>query len=57
MAAPLDSRQNNNTAQRFGTATYLPMADGATYHVSLNTPGLFARPMNAAARRAVKDWE
>ncbi|MGH8273881.1 MAG: cation/multidrug efflux pump [Gammaproteobacteria bacterium] len=41
----------------YGTATYLPMADGALYHVSLSTTGLLARPANAAARRAVKNWE
>lgn len=41
----------------YGTATYLPMADGAVYHVSLSTTGLLARPANAAAERAVRNWE
>jgi hypothetical protein len=34
----------------YGSATYLPMADGATYEVSLTQSGLVARPQNAAAR-------
>lgn len=41
----------------YGSGTYLPMADGAEYRVSLSTTGLLARPANAAARKAVKDWE
>ena len=41
----------------YGTATYLPMHDGAAYKVSLSTTGLLARPANAAAVRAVRDWE
>jgi hypothetical protein len=41
----------------YGTATYLPMSDGATYQVSLGVAGLLARPANAAAARAVRDWE
>lgn len=40
----------------YGSATYLPMADGARYTVSLNQTGLLARPANDAARRAVRDW-
>jgi hypothetical protein len=34
----------------YGSATYLPMADGATYEVALTPSGLIARPQNAAAR-------
>jgi hypothetical protein len=41
----------------YGTATYLPMGDGATYAVSLDATGLLARPANAAAIRAVRGWE
>ena len=41
----------------YGTATYLPMGDGATYAISLSNTGLLARPANAAAERAVRDWE
>ena len=40
----------------YGTATYLPMADGARFEVSLTRTALIARPMNDAARRAVGDW-
>lgn len=41
---------------RYGSATYLPMADGARYQVSLTQSGLIARPANDAARRAVGRW-
>ena len=41
----------------YGAATYLPMADGASYRVSLSTTGLLARPANAAAEQAVRNWE
>lgn len=34
----------------YGSATYLPMADGAAYEVMLTQSGLIARPQNAAAR-------
>lgn len=41
----------------FGSATYLPMADGARYAVELSQTGaLVARPTNAAAQAAVKRW-
>jgi len=40
----------------YGTATYLPMADGARYAVSLSRDALIARPVNDAARKAVGDW-
>jgi hypothetical protein len=36
----------------YGSATYLPMAEGATYEVSLTQSGLVARPQNAAAKAA-----
>lgn len=38
----------------YGSATYLPMSDGATYEVSLTQSGLIARPQNAAARAATR---
>lgn len=41
---------------RYGSATYLPMADGATYDVSLSNTGLLGRPLNDAARQAVSSW-
>ncbi len=40
----------------YGTATYVPMAEGARYEVSLSRDALIARPVNDAARRAVGDW-
>jgi hypothetical protein len=33
----------------YGSATYLPMADGARYEVALTQSGLIARPVNNAA--------
>jgi hypothetical protein len=41
----------------YGTATYLPMADGARFEVTLTRTALIARPMNDAAREAVGNWE
>lgn len=40
----------------YGTATYLPMADGARFEVTLSRTALLARPVNDAAREAVGDW-
>jgi hypothetical protein len=40
----------------YGSATYLPMADGAQYVVSLGNTGLLARPANAAAQAASAHW-
>jgi hypothetical protein len=40
----------------YGSATYLPMADGARYRVSLSQSGLLARPMNPNATGAVERW-
>ncbi len=40
----------------YGTATYVPMADGARFEVSLTRDALIARPVNNAARDAVGDW-
>ena len=40
----------------YGTATYLPMADGARFEVTLSRTALIARPVNDAAREAVGDW-
>lgn len=41
---------------RYGSATYLPMADGARYRVSLSQTGLVARADNPAAQRAIDGW-
>lgn len=40
----------------YGTATYLPMADGARFEVTLTRTALIARPANEAARQAVGQW-
>lgn len=40
----------------YGSATYLPMADGAIFSISLTKSGLIARPMNERAEAAVNDW-
>jgi hypothetical protein len=40
----------------YGTATYVPMADGARYDVSLSRDALIARPANDAARTALGRW-
>lgn len=41
----------------YGSATYLPMADGALYSVGLGHSGLVATPLNDRAREAVAHWE
>lgn len=41
----------------YGTATFLPMADGALYEVLLSNTGLLARPLNETATAAVARWE
>jgi hypothetical protein len=41
----------------YGTATYLPMADGARFDVTLTRTALIARPVNEQAREAVGQWE
>lgn len=41
----------------YGTATYVPMADGARYEVSLSRDALIARPANEQARQAVGNWD
>jgi hypothetical protein len=40
----------------YGSATYLPMADGALYEIKVSQSGLIARPLNQAARDAVAGW-
>ena len=40
----------------YGSATYLPMADGARFDVSMTRDALLARPANPAARAALGDW-
>lgn len=41
----------------YGTATYVPMADGARFEISLSRDALIARPENDAARKAVGEWQ
>jgi hypothetical protein len=40
----------------YGSATYMPMVDGASYTVSISSTGLLARPSNDIARKAVGKW-
>jgi hypothetical protein len=40
----------------YGSATYLPMSDGALYAITVSQSGLIARPLNQAARDAVSGW-
>jgi len=40
----------------YGTATYLPMANGAIFEVTMTRTGLIARPVNDSAREAVGEW-
>ncbi|MFQ6005020.1 MAG: hypothetical protein ACE5OQ_05890 [Woeseia sp.] len=41
----------------YGTATYVPMADGARFKVSLSRDALIARPANVSAEKALGRWE
>jgi hypothetical protein len=40
----------------YGSATFLPMADGALYEIKVSQSGLISRPLNQAAREAVGSW-
>ena len=40
----------------YGSATYLPMANGARYQVTISAFGLLARPENREAEMAVNNW-
>lgn len=41
----------------YGSATYMQMADGARYEISITQSGLIARPMNPAAKAASGSWK
>jgi len=41
----------------FGSATFLPMADGALFEVRVSQSGLISRPLNQAARDAIAGWK
>lgn len=40
----------------YGSATYLPLADGARYTVTVSSTGILARAANEPARRAIAEW-
>lgn len=40
----------------YGSATYLPMQDGARYRVRVSQTGLLARPVDEDTRRITSDW-
>jgi hypothetical protein len=44
--------QSYTEQRRFGSASYMPMADGAVYKVVMTQSGLNAEPVNEAARNA-----
>jgi hypothetical protein len=41
----------------YGSAAYVPMAEGAEYAVKVSASGLVVRPGNDAARKAVGGWK
>lgn len=41
----------------YGSAVYMPMADKASYEVTIADTGLVVRPANEAAQQAVKGWK
>lgn len=41
----------------YGSATYLPMADAASFQIKMSQSGLIARPINAAAMKVIGEWE
>lgn len=42
---------------RYGSATYLPMDDGAIFEVALTSSGLIGRPLNGSAQEALERWD
>ena len=44
------------TAQ-YGSAAYMPMANGAIFEVSLTESGLVGEPLNDTAKSLLQDWE
>ena len=40
----------------YGSGTYLPMADGASFNVTISDTGLVARPVNQVAQDATEVW-
>lgn len=41
----------------YGSAAFVPMADGAEYGVTVSATGLVVRPLNDTARKAVGTWK
>lgn len=41
----------------YGSATFLPMEDGAVYEVRISHSGLLARPLNRQASSALDEWQ
>lgn len=41
----------------YGSATFVPMTDGALYEVNLSHTGLMSRPLNDPAKLAIKRWQ
>lgn len=42
---------------KYGSATYLPMRDGALFSVAIGQDGLLARPLNTPAVEAIEQWQ
>jgi hypothetical protein len=40
----------------YGSATYMPIVDGASFTVFVSSTGLLARPSNDIARKAIGEW-
>jgi hypothetical protein len=40
----------------YGSAAYVPLAENASYAVTVSASGLVVRPLNAAASKAVGGW-
>ena len=41
----------------YGSATYLPMYDGARFKITLSQTGLLARPVNEPGKESVQFWD
>lgn len=47
----------NVVKAKYGSAAFMPMADGAIYEVRLYPKGLEAEPINASAKQAIRAWQ
>jgi len=41
---------------QYGSATYMPMKNGAVFTINLSQSGLISRPRNFEARQSIKQW-